>query len=379
MFVSVSASGSSAQQFYENKQEQECLAIWAYGTTLGSSNRNIEMPNDNSAYVSNDVIHWFTNIATAPLLFWNGTAKTNEGYSSVGVSHWFPSGIDNIDANSRLRQDAATNASVIFGTPYIPLWWQTMTNGGFTNIAFFAQGHPVPIQSLEMTLFELYDMGFPTNIWFCHVDAATGTFVTNSCAGINFSGGINGCSWTQKCDRQQFGWDWLDGISTNDASQFVTNMPFLGNLFTCTIQVSNLSTATTYNVKVDGETVWTGVTSAQLSTGMNTFTNYTNPWRHQADAVKYALIDFRGADHTTYITHSAGSKGVLGLNDLVNYQSGAQGAWDAGQRGSTLVATLTPVVADMWSYMHVAYVAAAQTNHNVSITATTAAWPAPFR
>lgn len=377
LWVSVSRSGADWVNQRTNQQEAWCSPIWSWAANLGTSNRNLMLPNDNSEMSSNTLFVAGTNLMWAPKTFNDGVQDTNYGFT-YQVLHIAMGGIPNNDVTAQGRQDASTNLNIRAGSPIIYLQNQLLANG-FQNFQFYAQGHPVPGQHLEMALFQLIDLGVDTNIWSVTYDWNAVTATTNNCVVTELAVNSGVLTNNLKLIRQQFAWDVPDGTVTNDATTAFTNMPFLGNAFNCILKVSNVPVGT-YDIRLNGTLVKTA-SNTELANGVNFFTNYSTIWWQRAVSVKNAILDLRGADHVTLLdTHNAGSNGTLGIPDLINYQSQAQGNY-ATKRGSTYVTAMTPFVGNLWQYMQVAYNAVQPTAYPLTISpSTNAAFvAAPFR
>jgi len=76
-----------------------------------------------------------------------------------------------------------------------------------------------------------------------------------------------------------------------------------------------------------------------------------------------------GVDPVTLLPHSAGDMGVLGVGDLVNFQSFASQQYDTfGKRGDIYVASMISWVFQMRQYDEQINAVAQQTNHVLTIT-----------
>jgi hypothetical protein len=375
---SVSRSGASWENQLKSQQEKYCLPLWASFRRIPSY--DWMLANDNSSYVSNDVIYWGTNLFNAPPIFWNGTAFTNEGTlaSAVSVTHYALGGIpaDRPDGDGGFaigRNAAAMALAVKYKTPVVDMWHLLWTNGLSTDITnnrlfgFYPGGHPYAAGHLCMALRALIALGADTNVGSLTLNWATAQASTNHCvaSGISVNGNTLAC--TVHFDRMPPAWDVPDGTVTNDARDAFVVMPDLGNSFRWMIQAVNLP-AGTYNISVDG--VLTDVaTDAQLAAGRNWFTNYNGPlWAQRASVLVWKRHQ-SGVDPVTLLPHSAGDMGVLGVGDLVNFQSFASQQYDTfGKRGDIYVASMISWVFQMRQYDEQINAVAQQTNHVLTIT-----------
>jgi hypothetical protein len=376
-----SRSGSSWNLDFTAQEEKWDLPLWASFPVPGN---DWVLANDNGSYHSNDVVQWGTNLFNAPPLFWNGTAVTNEGVATKGITHYALGCIqeDTPDGDGGFaisRNAGSMYLDRLYGTPVVDMWHMLWTNGVSTDITnnrlfgFYPGGHPYPAGHLCMTLKALLALGVDTNVgsmtldWSNHIIAST-----NRCTVTDpslLSGGV--LTFTVHFDRMPLAWDVPDGTVTNDARNAFVLMPDLGNSFHWTLQVTNLS-AGAYSISVDGvPTDW--ASGAQLAAGRNWFTNYNGPLWRQRVAVLNAKRDQEDVDHVTLLpTHNAGSPGVLsGVGDLLNFESnGAQQYDQLGKRGTNYINSMTMWVGYLQQYDLAIHNAAQQTNHIITITKT---------
>ena len=371
-----SRSGSSWNLDFTAQEEKWDLPLWASFPVPGN---DWVLANDNGSFHSNDIIQWGTNLFNAPPLFWNGTAVTNEGVATAGITHYALGGIpeDTPDGDGGLaisRNDGSMALNRLYGTPVVDMWHMLWTNGVSTDIVgdrlfgFYPGGHPYPAGHLCMTLKALIALGAETNVGSMTLDWSNQLVAsTNQCVVTDpsLSGGV--FAFTVHFDRMPLAWDVPDGTITNDARGAFLLMPDLGNSFLWTIQVTNLPPGK-YDISVDG--VPTDVaTAAQLAAGRNWFTNYTGPLWQQRVAVLNAKRDQEAADHITLLpSHNAGSLGVLGFGDLLNYQSNGSQQYDSlGKRGTNYINAMTLWISHLQQYDLAIHNAAQQTNHIITI------------
>lgn len=374
---SVSRSGADWTSQFEFQQEKYCLPLWASFGKIPSF--DWMLANDNSSFLSNNVIQWGTNLFNAPALFWNGTMVTNEGVlaSSLHVTHYALGGIpaDSPDGGwSAIDRNAAAMAlAQQYHTPVVDMWHLLWTNGVSQDITnnrlfgFYPGGHPYAAGHLCMALRALVALGADTNVGSLTLNWAAGKATTNHCVASGIAVNGNTLTCTVHFDRMPLAWDVPDGTITNDARNAFVLMPDLGNSFRWMIQVTNLP-AGTYDISVDG-TLTDIATAAELAAGRNWFTNYNGPlWAQRASVLAWKRHQ-EGVDPVTLGPHSAGNLGVLNTGDLINYQSNAAQQYDIlGKRGEIYVASIIDYVAGLREYDVQINRAAQQTNHILSVT-----------
>lgn len=377
---SVGRSGASWENQFESQQEMYCLPLWASFGTAGI--HDWMLANDNSSYLSNDVVQWGTNLFNAPPLFWNGTAITNEGgiASTLSVTHYSLGGIPNDspdgDEGAVSRNEGAMELAELYGTPVVDMWDLLWTNGLSTDIVgaglfgYYPGGHPYPAGHLCMAIQSLVALGAETNVGSLTLNWTRKSAVTNHCAVKGITVATNALTCTVRFDRMPMAWDVPDGTITNDARGAFVVMPELGNAFQWIIRVTNAPHGT-YAVNVDGVLTDTA-TDTQLAAGRNWFTNYNGPLWAQRVSVLACKRNQEGCDPVALLPHSAGNLGVLNgvqVGDTVNYQSWANESYvTLGLRGDALINSLTNAISQLRQYDNAINQAAQQTNHVLTIT-----------
>jgi hypothetical protein len=338
------------------------------------------LANDNGGYDSNSTVQWGTNLFSAPPLYWNQTAVTNEGVTTPIITHYAMGRVpsDSPDGNSGAIDGNAASMYLdkLYGTPVVDMWHLLWTNGlssdvtGARLFGFFPGGHPYPAGHLCMALKALIALGAETNIGVLTLDWAGARAFTNHCVASGISLGSNTLTTTVHFDRMPLAWDVPDGTITNDARNAFVLMPDLGSAFRWEIQVTNLP-AGTYNLSVDGVLTDTA-SAAQLTIGRNWFTNYNGPLWAQRKAVLNAKRDQEGADHVTLLTHNAGQTGVInGAGDMVNfisYSGNSTEVYPSLYTGTNYLNYIQPLVDGLHQYDLAIHNAALQTNHVITIS-----------
>ena len=375
---SCSRSGSAWEGDFYQQQEKWFLPLWASFGKIRAY--DWILANDNGGFVSNDVIHWGTNLFNAPRLFWNGAAITNEGgvADHLFVTHYSLGGIpgDAADGDwaAESRNAGAMALARKYHTPVVDMWHLLWTNGLSSDITnnrlfgFYSGGHPYAAGHLCMALKALVALGVETNVGSLTLNWTTGKVRAKHCAASDIAVTSNSLTCTVHFSRMPPAWDVPDGTITNDARNAFVIMPELGNSFRWMIQVIDLPEGT-YNVSVDG--VLTDIATAeQLAAGRNWFTNYNGPlWAQRASVLAWKRAQ-AGCDPVTLLPHGADVWGALNQPDLVNFQSVASQQYDTyGQRGDTYLQAMNQWVLLMRQYDVQIHAAAQQTNHTFTIIA----------
>ena len=379
-----SRGGSDIHGDYAGQEFKRCAPFWNYSSNITVFDW-VLADNDNGGYDSNALVSAWSQLASGPPLFWNGTAPTNEGVLFPTVVH-IPFGgiladVPDGDSGQLIRNNAETNLAAHAGVPVVDLWHMLATNGwsrDVTNarlLGFYSGGHPFASGHLCMAIKTLQALSVNTNFG---IDTNLGSFTldlsnavvaaTNQCAVTGITRVGNTLTFTVRFDRMPMAWDVPDGVRTNDARNAFVVMPELGSAFQWTIQVTNLAEGN-YKIFVDG-VLTDYATDTQLAAGRNWFTNYNGPLWAQRVAVLDAKRDQEGADHYTLMAHSAGQPGVLGVGDLVNYESSAgvnNEVYPLIYTGTNYVNYMAPRIADMRRYDVAIWRAAQQTNHVFTI------------
>lgn len=385
-FADLSRSGEGWQGWFQAEEEKWGLPVWVSHTNLNAQVKLYYPADDNGGYDTNTIVQWGTNIQNSPLTFYNGTAVTNEGYNFPMTFQFigsYPHDSADGDSGEITRNAGCLGLQAFYSHPQVDLWHDTWTNGwsvdvvGNRNLGFSAGSHPYQAGFVAGTISMLTQLGADTNVGTLTIDGTAFTAATNhfTCSAVTNTG--SGVSLIVHADRMPFGWIEQAGTITNQGSLCFVAEPVMATRFTWKVIGTNFP-AGTYTLTDGGTIIATAVTiSGNLS--FNLFTNMSGAWWNQRVAVINKFLDLEGADHTTLLPHSAGSQGVLGVADMVNYISEANSFYDSSnQRGATFVASMATFTAQLEQYDAAIYVAAQQTNHLVTIQQLTST-PAPFR
>ncbi len=371
-----SRSGSGWNGDYGSQEEKWCLPLW---NSFAVPGYNWVIANDNEGLVSNTTYSAGQLIAAGPPLFFNGSAQTNEGIATAGIT-FIPMGRvphDSSDGDSGAISGNAGSMQLAsdLGVPVIDLWHRLWTNGwssdvtGARILGFLTGSHPLPPGGLAIAIHQLLGLNVETNVGSLVFNWGGGTATTNHCTASGISVVGNTLTATVHFDRMPMAWDSPDGTITNNATPAFLAMPSLGNAFNWIIQVTNLPGGN-YEIDVDGHFA-DGCTAAELAAGRNWVTNCvrTNPlWLQRASVLSWKRQQ-KGEDPVTLDPHSAGVGGTLGADDNVNYQSISALHYDTGGlRGSSYVTAMQSALSQMQQYDVAIQQAAIQTNHTFTIT-----------
>jgi hypothetical protein len=351
----VGASGSSWGNEITNHIESSESALWASYKVAGY---NLFQANDNGGYQNSNTIWGLgTNYAISPGITFNGTAFTNEGITTVAITHWFVgNAIQDGGSAASNRNAGCIGLNTTYSNPQFDLFNEMRTN--FTDDAtnYYALGHPKPWLSLMMGMFQALNMGVDTNVWSVNFNFSNGTASTNNCTvtGLTMTATSLTCGFRPV--REAMAWDVPDGIITNDARPLFGIIPALGTAFNDTIKATGLP-ANTYGIYCNG-VLADVATDVQLASGRNWFTNYSTPfWTNRVECLGRDR-DKCGANRVSLVLHSAGSTGsITGKADMVNFGSNsAQQYTTNAKRGTNYIAAMQT------------YVDQVRTNYDVAIS-----------
>jgi hypothetical protein len=372
-----SRSGSGWNGDYQSQEEKWCLPLW---NSFAVPGYNWILANDNESLSSNGTYTAGQLILAGPPLFFNGTAQTNEGIATAGITHIpmgrIPHDSSDGDSGAIVGNDGSMQLAADNGIAIIDLWHRLWTNGwsadvmGNRVLGFSTGSHPFAPGGLAIAVQQLLGLNVETNVGSLTFNWFAATASTNHCTATGISVIGNKLTATVHFDRMPMAWDSPDGTITNSALPAFIAMPSIANAFNWIIQVTNLPPGN-YEIDVDGHFA-DRCTSAELATGRNWATNCvsTNPLWLQRASVLARKREQKGADPVTLETHSAGVNGVItGVGDTVNYQSHAALFYDTdAHRGATFVSDMAPQVSDIRQYDVAIHNAAVQTNHTFTFT-----------
>jgi hypothetical protein len=376
-----SRSGSGWNGDYQLQEEKWCLPLWNSFPVPGY---NWIEANDNESLDSNATYTAGQLICAGPPLFYNGTALTNEGVATTGITHIplgrLPHDAPDGDSGAIAGNAGSMGLAAARGVALIDLWHRMWTNGmsadvvGARILGFAPGSHPFPPGALAMATHILLGLNVETNVGSITFNWSAATASTNHCVASSISVAGNVLTATVRFDRMPMAWDVPDGTITNDATGAFVAMPSICNAFNWIIQATNLP-AGNYEIDVDGHRA-DSCTSAQLAAGRNWATNYvlTNPLWKQRVAVLNAKRDQRGENHITLdITQNDSAPG-----NTFNYQSHSSLYYDEDEfRGTNYLTNMVASVADLNVFDVAIHQAAVQTNHTFSIILSTPIY-APF-
>lgn len=373
------ASGRSLQGHNEISIPSMGVPHWGNASHQGAEYFGIIEEGGNGGYTPFQVMTNLTNTIQAPLTTFNGSFYTNQpGWCSTSHVFWIGQGDipgDQADGQTVYRDgnDALTNFFGLHGLPYVDEWnplyvggWSNDVVSGANLIRWFPNSHPGPPGQGNMTVNRLLQWGFPTNIYALDLDWNNGLVTsTNHCTATSASKSGNTFTFTFRAGRLGMPIDSPDGVCTNDATEFSDIIPAQANAFMEIWRITNLPVGN-YLVTEDGSNTAV-VASTVLAGGWNRWL-LTNGWEHaQKRAVVNGLYDLIGADHTTLAQHSAGSQGVNGGPDIVNFFS-YSGGFFTTNNGPAIIADLNFIETNLDALDIPIHTAAQQTNHTITIS-----------
>lgn len=388
LFGDFSRGGEGAQGWFQNEEEKWSLSIWvAHSNNVTASITHYKPADDNGNYDTNAQVQWFTNIQNAPQLFYNGTAVTNEGYNFPMKFQFlgaYPHDSSDGDSGEIMRDLVCQKLQIFYGNSPVPLWAVTWTNGWNTDqagarmLGFSTGSHPYTGGFVAGSIVEHTYLGDDMNVGTLTVDYTALTSRTNHFTTSTITNTGNGVSFLTRAERMPPGWIEQTGTITNQGSMAFQVEPNLATNFTWTVNGTNFPNGPC-TITLDGVTIGTTIAS-NGNFSFNLYTNMLGAWWTARTNVVNAFLDFYGCNHTTLIPHGAGSQGVLGVGDLVNYISTCNNQYDSlNKRGATFVSAMSAQVAQLEQYDAAIYTVAQQTTHLMTITFQAPSQPAPFR
>lgn len=378
-FRTCASSGRSLQGHNEVGIPSLAIPHWANHTN-SAFYIGIIAEDGNGGYSSNtDLIH-LTNTLLAPLTTFNGTAYTNQpGWCANNSVLWVGQGPIPGNQNDgqpvyRDENNAVTNLFTLLGRPFVNEW-HPLYNGGWSNdvasgtnaIRWFPNSHPGPPGQGDMGVNRLLQLGLPTNVYALDLDWNSGLVSsTNHCTATSPSKATYSFTFTFQADRLGMPFDVLDGICTNDASEFADIIPAFANAFMEIWRITNLP-AGNYLVTEDGSNTAV-VASTILAAGWNRW-RLTAGWEWaQKRSVVTNYYNLIGCDPTTLLQHSAGLQGVNGGPDIVNWYSYAAAYFGNGTNGPALIADMNFISTNLDALDIPIHTAAQPAPHTIVIT-----------
>lgn len=351
---SISRGGASWQNQFESQQYPYALPIWCFGYySNGVVSYDIMMPNDNGAYLSNNIIQWGTNLFNAPTNMWDGHSITNTGFS-FPVKHVSTGANINQTADGDNGALSRNNGSIaldtMYGAPVMDLWHDNYTNGinhdlatvcpvGGTNF-FNAAGHPAPKTALGMGIATYRQLFSDTNVGSMVINYGGATVSSsNKMAATGLTVTENTLSMTWKPDRWAPPWDIAPSISNEVAQLIFADCPTYASVFQWTISITNLP-AGTWALALNGTNIFVGTESqyTNLNLATNVFAGTQDPLWLKRFAVLASIRTMYGADATNGVPTHNGGNNPDGQPDLNTYQSNASAQFNTQHKvGATYV------------------------------------------
>jgi len=359
-----SRGGAGIQEANENRLERKGLAQWANGSQAWGE----IWADDNGGY--NFLQQWqnTSNTFRAPLWLYNGTAYTNEGgWAGSHSVNWIGIGAipytNNwvVGCSEQIRDSGMTNVATIMASLAVEFFqplcvWSNDTMSGVNTLRFGTPDvtHPGPPANVDMAIVYLRSI-IETNINTCIVDfGGASVSSTQHCVISSLAKNGNVLSMTWKADRHSMPWDEPDGTITNDARGGLLST----NAFHEDLVFTNLPIGI-YTLAEDGSNVYSAtITNGSLTVNLYSLTQGA-VWAQRKEVLG-RVRDKRGCDRVTLVDD--GSQGEASYNGL------SQTAWDAGNRGDTLVSALSAPMGVLNTKDALIWSAATPTNHTFTLT-----------
>jgi len=381
-------SGGTMDDRLTNSLQAAGLACWGYQSN-DFQHIGISFCTDNGNLTSNLMFLAQSNVCLAPGVMSDGAFPlvTQSGWAATHPVQWIVAGSDpaaSVDAgdagltqSQRTRDAGCTNAGIDFGAlgidlfyPLVSAWTNDAAATGGNTVGIFAStskaGHIEAPGQLNMAIAFLQGITTDTNISTCTIDWNATIVATNHCVLSGASRTGNVLTFNRLDDRLPMAWDISGTDPTNNATPAFTLIPSQADAFRFTLQITNLP-AGHYRVQIDGVTVADNLSSADLASGWNMFTNTVGPYWNQRYEVLGRIRDFEYVDRQTRVPGSAG-------DDTGEVSLGSQefSKWTSNFRGDALIAQLNDTVAHLHtnsvSSFAAIHAAAQPTNHVFTIT-----------
>jgi hypothetical protein len=354
----------------------------SYGKTNGlnffyvSDNGSYDMDgsyDSNSIYgFFKDLLQYPTNTYTRFGILTNDWSQPNPQnlYQNIVIGD-IPYNAPDGEPASRDYSNGGRNAALEDGVPFVDSWSNLLnvvtnayTNGPNLWWGFYLD-HPGNELQLIWDLTNLRSLGVDTNTYTAVIDFNTATVSsTNHCTVTRLARSGNSLTFTFCADRMAPGFYVPDATQTNDCRGAFTLMPSLGNQFCEILRITNLP-AGNYEIGIDGSNV-VAVTSAQLASGYNNFTNYSGPFWAQKKEILGLMCDMVDVSRG-----DASTDAHPGSNFLIEgYESWARARWPTNNNTSVdfYIAQMSDRETELQAEDVLIHVAAQQTNHTFTIS-----------
>lgn len=311
-----------------NRGKTNSLNIWYVSGNDFNGPHTTGTASNNIYLIFKDILKYPTNTYTRAAVPTNDWTQSNAQflYKSVVIGDVI---YNNLSTSSHLYSDGGSNAAFEAGAPFISTWDNmaavVTANAGTAGTLWFPNGgafdHPNNVFDLIWTLTNLRSLGVPTNTYTCILDFNSALIAqTNNCevTGLALSG--HKLSFTFHADRMAPGFYVPDGFITNDCRGAFNLVPSLGNAFCEILQATNLPVGN-YQIRIDGSNVVI-LSSAQLSTGWNQFTNYSGAFWAQKKEILGQMCDMAAVSRADANTPTGN------LTGLLLFESGGNTFWD---------------------------------------------------
>ncbi len=262
-------------------------------------------------------------------------------------------------------EDQETTLCVARDWPYARLWhalfssWTNSANWSalqYPGTQSAPATHPGSAGHIIMAKKVIELLSWSTTVSTATINASNNTVTSSDhCAiGIPTGNAYSGVDFTRLDNRLPWSID-EDGRTNALAVDSTVN-----GWLTYSITVTGLSSGT-YNIFCDGVQIGSDLSNTTLSTGWNMADLTSGPVFDQVQEVLGCIRDMLGVDRVTLANSGPPWHGVY------KYKSNAAGAYNLGQRGAILLASLQPAITEVNNYDALIHSAAQPVTRHYSI------------
>lgn len=380
-----SRSGGSIQEANENRLHRRGLSQWASGSEWWCD----IAPDNNGGYTTaTQVYTQLTNTFLAPGKLWDGAAYSDPGgwaAAHAGQFHWKVTGDITYPGHSTSASDtatrnfAATNIAAGYGYLGVDMFFPISSEMGWSNDIQTGispglreqtknmQGsapdgeHPGCGGAFGMAVINTRaEMDTNCNTTILDWGAVTPRMTYHSTvSGLSRLGQTLTFTW--KADYHSMAYDMPDSFTTNSCATAFQMNPANSNAFHEDIVATNLQPNATFVVSEDGSNILTLVSSPTGTLSFNLFSVFKGAvWAQRKEVLKQIRYK-RGVKPDT-LEVIVPNVGEIEYSDVTS-----QTAWNAGDRGDTLISAMAASQAILHTNDVAIWAASIPTNHTFVI------------